>query len=131
MADFEMRGSEEARFNMGIATLERIHRLLISAHECSLGVSDLAQHHTVEQVRLQLLTLDRIYVELKPNLLKPEQSAIEKLRGGINKLFSKSNREDWVKIQPTLFDYELLMRSSGYMKKMLMPRTDEAERALR
>lgn len=122
---------EEGRFNMGIATLQRIHQLLTATHESSLGVSQLAEPNSSEQKRLQLMTLDRIYLEVKPYLRSDEVEKISAKRGDLDQKFGSTPEKEWSKLYGPLLEYETLLRETHYFKQMLMPRSDDAEMAFR
>jgi len=129
MADeFEGSGTGQSLFNMGIASLNRIHNLLVEAHQCSLGVGATAEPHSDKQPVQQLRALDRIFIECRPYLKDDELAEILEARKELIKLFNKHPRPD---VYQQLLEFEGLMRDSKWLKNMLHPTADDATLAFR
>lgn len=122
----ETAGTSE--FNMGIASLQRIHNLLQHIHEASIGISNLADNDKQQILQWQLL--DRVYLEIKPYLKeakkegeKSEKQTVEDVRKAVESAFRQQKKTEYYNL---LFTYEEEMRNSKWLKNMLMPQADEA-----
>lgn len=117
-------------FNMGIATLTRIHQLLEEVHKCSLGISNSADVHSPQQAVQQLKTLDRVYAEIRAYLKEPERIKVLQQRDKLNSVFGNDPKKYGDSYQD-LLDYENLMRDTKYLSNMLMPKGDDPTVAMR
>lgn len=122
---------DQGIWNAAGATLNRVHQLLVHAHECSLGISNSAEAHSPMQVSLWLETLDRIYMEISPYIRDQEDKAIEKVRKEIDHIVTTNKPLTREMLKQPLLKYEFAMRKTKWMQNQLMPRMDDPTLAMR
>ena len=121
---------KESKFNMALATLSRVHSILIQINEC---------RNDPNLWRQWRMLLDGLYCELYPKLSEEERKKAEEHRQNISKnidnllgLISNNTKKqaDYFPIINSLFQFELFLRDNLQKHNLYLPDKKSIDSAL-